>query len=65
MSNDPLIISIYLYWGLATMMTFFSNHFTSVGYPISYFIVIEVYRKISKLLNPIFIQTVKKNLFSP
>jgi len=54
-SNDPLIISTYLYWGLATLMMFFSNHFTSVGYPLHYLIVIEIYRKMSKFLKPIFI----------
>jgi oligosaccharide repeat unit polymerase len=53
LSNDPLIISIYLYWGLATLMMFFSNHFTSVGYPLHYLIVIEMYRKTSNLLEPI------------
>lgn len=53
-SNDPLVISIYLYWGLATLMMFFSNHFTSVGYPLHYLIVIEIYRKVSKILKPIF-----------
>lgn len=47
-SQDPIIISIYLYWGYATFMMFFSNHFTSVGYPLTYLIVLEGYRFISK-----------------
>lgn len=57
-TDNPLIISIYLYWGLATLMMFFSNHFTSVGYPIHYLIVIESYKKASQLM-----RTIKKSIF--
>ena len=43
-SNDCIKDAEYLYFGFATFMMFFSNHFSSVGYPLRIFIVFELYR---------------------
>ncbi len=41
---DALIRAEYAFWGFATFLMFFSNHFTSVGYPLRSLVIIEVYR---------------------
>jgi len=46
-SNDCLIHAEYLYFGLATLLMFFNNHFTSSAYPLRVFIICEIYRNIS------------------
>ena len=48
LTDDPLDTAIYLYWGYATFMMFFNNHFTSQGYPIAFYLVISAYKAVSK-----------------
>ena len=47
--NDVLLHAEYLYFGFATLMMFFSNHFTSIGYPVRIFLIFESFRFLSRL----------------
>lgn len=50
-SEDPLIEVQYTYIGFAVLLMFFSNHFTSVAYPLRVIIIFESYRLISSWYN--------------
>jgi len=46
--NSALDDTLWIYFGFATLMMFFSNHFTSVGYPIIGLIILYFYRTFLK-----------------
>lgn len=48
--DDPLITSLWVIVGFATVLLFFSNHFTSVGYPLILFVLFRGYRLVARLL---------------
>jgi len=41
--DDPLVDTLWIYWGYATFMLFFSNHFSGVGYPVICLILFSAY----------------------
>lgn len=46
--NDVLQDGLWVIFGFATFMLFFSNHFTSVGYPFVFFLLVGGYKIISR-----------------
>jgi hypothetical protein len=48
--NDTLHDGLWVVVGFATLMMFFSNHFTSVGYPLTTFVLFAFYRYMVRVL---------------
>ena len=47
---DPLMDGLMISVSFAVLMMFFSNHFTSVGYPLVIFVLITIYRYIASFV---------------
>ena len=50
-SGNTLDEALWIYTGCAVLMMFFSNHFTSVGYPVIALVLFYMYRQIYKVIS--------------